>query len=780
MQSIVMDFYQHDSYRSLLKSLNLAAAAPASSPPDSRRNLRIVAGGKGGAVGSSSVVCSSGRPVQYCHQHPHHEKQDQLLKLLQLQQLLFPILLVMMMMMGHGANAQQAYNNVNGYTCAAQSPSCTSYALYRTHRSGENLTYVSGLFNTTAEAIANVSSSTGGLNLTANSAASLPAGTPLFIPLACNCVRRSYQGNVSRTYEATAIWTIVEGNTFFLIANNTYEGLTTYQAIEAANPTQEATDLHLNSLSTIPLRCACPSTRQVGTRFLLSFAVFPQESSLGVLSSYFNVSVADLEAANEINATTTLQPFSTLLVPLVRLPLLSSISFLPESSSSAPTAAVSPSTQLSPPSLPPSTSSSSGNGTSNKNLYVGVGIGLGIGLVVASLIGICLVLLCRRKMKKMLMMDSDAHGGGATTSSSLLLAPDVAPKTAQSDTIKEYDGGFQDVLLAEMSDVVGSDKPLIFSYEELRDATKDFSDAQRIQGSVFLGQLRGTLVAIKQMKGNMTQELKILTQVHHGNLVKLVGMCLNSEHLYVVYEYAENGSLSDCLHKEADPTSNFSRSVPFLPWTTRVQIALDVASGLDYIHNYTNPSFVHKDVKSSNILLDANFRAKVANFGMAKSADGTAAGPMLTRHIVGTQGYMAPEYLEHGLVTPKADVFAFGVVLLEILSGQEAIIRPGEGDVGQWKERVLSSQVGEILEGDNYKENLQAWMDPLLQNAYPLDTACSVAQLAKTCVDSDPALRPNMKDITYALSKMLASSLEWESSAIFGGRDMKGVSIEAR
>ncbi|CAK9257083.1 unnamed protein product [Sphagnum jensenii] len=698
-----------------------------------------------------------------------------------LQQLLFPILLVMMMMMGHGANAQQAYNvNGSGYTCAAQSPSCTSYALYRTQGSGENLTYVSGLFNTTAEAIANVSSSTGGLNLTANSAASLPAGTPLFIPLACNCVRRSYQGNVSRTYEATVIWTIVEGNTFFLIANNTYEGLTTYQAIEAANPTQVPTDLHLNSLSTIPLQCACPSTRQVGTRFLLSFAVFPQESSLGVLSSYFNVSVADLEAANEINATTTLQPFSTLLVPLVRLPLLSSISFRPESSSSAPTAAVSPSTQLSPPSLPPSSSSSSGNGSSNKNLYVGVGIGLGIGLVVASLIGICLVLLCRRKMKKMLMMDSDAHGGGATTSSSLLLAPDVAPKTAQSDTIKEYDGGFQDVLLAEMSDVVGSDKPLVFSYEELQDATKDFSDAQRIQGSVFLGQLRGTLVAIKQMKGNMTQELKILTQVHHGNLVKLVGMCLSSEHLYVVYEYAENGSLSDCLHKEADPTSNFSRSVPFLPWTTRVQIALDVASGLDYIHNYTNPSFVHKDVKSSNILLDGNFRAKVANFGMAKSADGTAAGPMLTRHIVGTQGYMAPEYLEHGLVTPKADVFAFGVVLLEILSGQEAIIRPGEGDVGQWKERVLSSQVGEILEGDNYKENLQAWMDPLLQNGYPLDTACSVAQLAKTCVDSDPALRPNMKDITYALSKMLASSLEWESSAIFGGRDTKGVSIEAR
>lgn len=265
--------------------------------------------------------------------------------------------------------------------------------------------------------------------------------------------------------------------------------------------------------------------------------------------------------------------------------------------------------------------------------------------------------------------------------------------------------------------------------------------------------------------------------------MRLVGICISSlEHIYLVYEYAENGSLSDCLHQPdvaPDSRSVYSRSSAFLPWTRRVQIALDVASGLEYIHNYTNPSFVHKDVKSSNILLDGHFRAKVANFGMAKSADSSGPGPMLTKHIVGTQGYMAPEYYEHGLVTTKADVFSFGVVLLEILSGQEAIVMPAAGETGPGRERMLSSIIQVILEGDSQLQKLQAWMDPLLQGAYPPDTAFRVASLAKMCVDPDPALRPSMKDITYALSKILSTSLEWESSTVFTS-GVSDVSIEAR
>ncbi|CAK9206525.1 unnamed protein product [Sphagnum troendelagicum] len=680
--------------------------------------------------------------------------------------LLFSLLNLALMMMMHGAGAQQAYNDVNGYTCsstALQSQSCTSYTLYRTQSSKETLTSVSTLFNTSASVITTSSS----LKVTSNDT-SLPSGTPLYIPLACNCVhRRSYQGNESRTtYEATVSWHIVRGNTFWIIANDYYAGLTTYQAIEAANPTQVPTDLHIHSYSTIPLRCACPSATQLRiAKFLLSFVLVPAETSLAVVSSYFNISVADLEAANQVNASTTLQPFSTLLVPLLKLPPLSSIPFV-HAPSSFPGSA-SPKSAAGFPSSPSPSSASS----SNKNLYIGVGIGIGLGFFLASMLGICLLLVCSRKKKKMKKTDPGyvaKYNLGFET---------VKNISATKDSGGDGDSTEYNALLAEkVSDVVGTDKPMVFSYEELREATMNFSDAKRIRGSVFLGKLRGMLVAIKQMKGNnMAQELKILTKVHHSNLVRLVGMCVSSsEHLYLVFEYAENGSLSDCLHnyKETELTANFSQSVAFLPWTRRIQIALDVASGLDYIHNYTNPSFVHKDVKSSNILLDRQFRAKVANFGMAKSANGSGGG--------GAGGYMAPEYLEHGLVTPKADVFAFGVVLLEILSGKEAMMRLVEGvENGAGKARPLSSQIDEVLEGDNFKEKLQAWMDPLLQNAYPLDTACSVANLARNCLIAVPELRPNMKDINYALSKILVSSLKWESSVLYGTRDRTNISVVA-
>lgn len=250
-------------------------------------------------------------------------------------------------------------------------------------------------------------------------------------------------------------------------------------------------------------------------------------------------------------------------------------------------------------------------------------------------------------------------------------------------------------------------------------------------------------------------------------------MCASrSESLYLVYEYAENGSLSDCLHYQiAYPDSSFSRTVGLLSWKLRVQIALDVSSGLEYLHNYTKPSLVHKDVKSSNILLDRQFRAKVANFGMAKSAEKDSPGPIITQHIVGTQGYMAPEYLDHGMVTTRADVFSFGVVLLEILSGREAITSDG---VGEFK--YLSATIFDVMDGgEDQMSKLAAWMDPRLQNAYPRDIAFSVASLAKTCVETDPSRRPDLKEISFALSKMCQASLEWEASARY-----TSAAIEAR
>ncbi|CAK9222581.1 unnamed protein product [Sphagnum troendelagicum] len=693
----------------------------------------------------------------------------------------FPLkLLLLFLMMMHGACAQQAASSSNIYACTSLQQICSTSILYRTHSSEENLTSVSTLFNTSASIIANAS---GLSNLTSSTAAPVPYATPFYIPVNCSCQNRSN----TQTYQTLVNRTIIYGDTFDIVKND-YEGLTTDQAIIAANPTLDPTNLPIGASLSVPLNCACPSRRQLrrGDKLILSFVIFPNEI-FSVVRSYFNLTPAQLAAANDLNASTesTLEYYTTLLVPLVNLPPLSSINFIPQGA------------QASAPS-PAANISNSGNGSSsssNKKLYVGIGIGIGAGLIFALLVAggiMCVLLVCHRSQKQ-----GTGHGYGQESSNlesgSILTNDEGTPtKVLYAGAVGSDGVGSDKPHAAALLDVAGSDKLQVFLYEELREATEDFSDTHRIQGSVFLGNLHGELVAIKLTKENMTQELKILTQVNHANLVRLIGISTNNtEDLYLVFEYADNGSLSDCLHGTAiDPTTaSFSQSVPFLPWTTRIHIALDVASALDYIHNYANPSFVHKDVKSSNILIDSDFRAKLANFGMAKSTDngsnpGVGTPVMLTRHIVGTQGYMAPEYLEHGLVTVKADVYAFGVVLLEILSGKEAMVSrqlssPLEGNnYASGEERLLSSLFqAEVLEGENFKQKLQAWMDPLLQNAYPLDTACDTATLAKACLNSDLAERPNMNSVTYTLNKILASSLEWESTVLFGNKNTTGHSI---
>jgi len=177
--------------------------------------------------------------------------------------------------------------------------------------------------------------------------------------------------------------------------------------------------------------------------------------------------------------------------------------------------------------------------------------------------------------------------------------------------------------------------------------------------------------AIKKMDMQASHEflaeLKVLTHVHHLNLVRLIGYCTEGS-LFLVYEYIENGNLSQHLRGTGyEPLS----------WAARVQIALDSARGLEYIHEHTVPVYIHRDIKSANILIDKNYRAKVADFGLTKLTEvGNTSLP--TRGIVGTFGYMPPEYARYGDVSPKVDVYAFGVVLYELISAKEAIVRSTE------------------------------------------------------------------------------------------------------
>ncbi|XP_030968708.1 chitin elicitor receptor kinase 1-like isoform X2 [Quercus lobata] len=293
------------------------------------------------------------------------------------------------------------------------------------------------------------------------------------------------------------------------------------------------------------------------------------------------------------------------------------------------------------------------------------------------------------------------------------------------------------------------DKSVEFSYEELAIATDDFSLNNKIGqggfGSVYHAELRGEKAAIKKMDMQASKEflseLKVLNNVHHLNLVRLIGYCVEGS-LFLVYEYIEKGDLSQHLHS--------SRRDP-LPWSTRVNIALDSARGLEYIHEYTVPVYIHRDIKSANILIDKNFRGKVADFGLTKLTEyGTAS---LTSNLAGTFGYMSPEYTQYGKISPKIDVYAFGVVLFELISGMEAV-----GLVALFKN---------VLSRPNPREYLHKLVDPRLGDDYPFDSVCKLVELANACTQEEPQLRPSMRSIVVALVSLSSSTEDWDFGSFY-------------
>ncbi|KAF7150675.1 hypothetical protein RHSIM_Rhsim02G0229200 [Rhododendron simsii] len=291
---------------------------------------------------------------------------------------------------------------------------------------------------------------------------------------------------------------------------------------------------------------------------------------------------------------------------------------------------------------------------------------------------------------------------------------------------------------------------------EGKNKVEEEESAEFLERSVYRGTIKGDFAAIKKMDGDVSQEISVLNKISHFNLICLSGVCFHDGHWYLVYEYANNGPLSGWIYHD-----NIDKRI--LSWTQRIQIALDVAMGLNYIHNYTSPPFVHKDLKTTNVLLDSELRAKIANFGLARSADGQEGEFALTRHIVGTKGYMAPEYLENGFISTKLDVYAFGVLLLEILTGKE-VSALYEGVNGH-----LSDVLSPVIHEENGKENLGEFMDPSLQESYPAELAVLVAGVADSCIKNDPSARPGMAEIVQSLSRIMTTSLNWEKSKTVSG-----------
>ncbi|KAI3469678.1 hypothetical protein Pfo_026341 [Paulownia fortunei] len=590
----------------------------------------------------------------------------------------FPLICLFLFCCSHNLYHVQAQPSTTGYNCTASQSanSCETYVFYRAMAPDFlDLASVGDLFSVSRLMISNPS------NISSPSSPLVPDQS-LFVPIKCSC--NTVNSSITISY-AGLNYTIRSGDTFYFVSTQKFQNLTTYQSVEVVNPTFEPTRLNIGDVIEFPIFCKCPNSSQLQNQviYLISY-VFQPSDSLSAVASRFGSTEQSIIEVNGNN----IQPLDTVFVPVSRLPNL---------------------TQPIVP-LPPVAPEK----TERKGAIIGLGIGLGI-------CGLLLILVC----------------GTWYYREGLMKRKERKYRDEEKQQVQKGGKGF---LKAEevnlMADVSGClDKYKVFGIEELRAATDGFDDKWIIQGSVYKGCIDGEWYAIKKMKWNAYEELKILQKVNHGNLVRLEGFCIDPEeaNCYLVYEYVENGSLHSWLHENKTEK---------LSWKTRLRVAIDVANGLQYIHEHTRPKVVHKDIKSSNILLDSNMRAKIANFGLAKSGCNA-----ITMHIVGTQGYIAPEYLADGVVSTKMDVFSFGVVLLELISGREAIDEQGN---------VLWSSASGILDGKEERKlkKLREWMDEwLLNESCTMESVMNVMAVAVACLHRDPARRPSMVEIVYALSK---------------------------
>ncbi|KAJ0977786.1 hypothetical protein J5N97_013260 [Dioscorea zingiberensis] len=299
----------------------------------------------------------------------------------------------------------------------------------------------------------------------------------------------------------------------------------------------------------------------------------------------------------------------------------------------------------------------------------------------------------------------------------------------------------------------------VFPYSEVCEATSNFDVSEKVgQGSygcVYRGNLRGLDVAIKQMKNTKSKEffaeLNVLCKVYHNNLVELIGYSAGAESLFLVYEFAENGALSEHLH---NPSAKGHKP---LPWHTRLEIAIDVAKGLEYIHSHVKPFCVHRDVKTSNILLDSNYRAKISDFGLVKLLEQSPEVGAAASKIVGTFGYLSPEYVRDGCVSPKCDVYAYGVVLMELITGQPALSKlPSDGSGYTEHHSLVDLMLSTLESWQDRMNKLSQIVDPNLTH-YHKDSLLKMALLSKDCVNEDWKQRPNMSQVCLCLSHIVGS-----------------------
>ncbi|KDP39371.1 hypothetical protein JCGZ_01128 [Jatropha curcas] len=339
---------------------------------------------------------------------------------------------------------------------------------------------------------------------------------------------------------------------------------------------------------------------------------------------------------------------------------------------------------------------------------------------------------------------------------------------------KQQSGSFQDLEGVQMTEKVGGDNPRIFSYAELYIGSNGFSEDE-ILGSGGFGKVYravlpsdGTVVAVKclaekgeQFEKTFAAELVAVAHLRHRNLVRLRGWCINEDQLLLVYDYMPNRSLDRVLFRNPE---NLTAAAP-LNWERRKKIISGLAAALHYLHEQLETQIIHRDVKASNVMLDSHYNARLGDFGLARwlehELEHKTRIPSMRNHqfrladttrIGGTIGYLPPEsFQKRSVATAKSDVFSFGIVLLEVVSGRRAV------DLTYPDEQIIL--LDWIRRLSDEREILQAGDKRLADGSYVLSDMEQLIHLGLLCTLHNPQLRPNMKWIVETLSGNISGKL---------------------
>lgn len=587
------------------------------------------------------------------------------------------------------------------YSCAYPQEYCRAFLLYRANRDYPTISNITKLFGAHLDTVLS-------LNKIVSPTENLQPGREILVQIQCSCAGQFLQKNV--TY-------LVSGSTEFSeIACGVFEGLVKSVTLVDDNYPFHGNFAKAGSELVVPLTCACPGNFSLSNGKVLYLVTYPimEGDNTHKVAQKFGIPVSDIWAANHLDYRSTVYTNSTILVPLTKEPSLTFT--LPNSP------------PPSPGFLPTVPVEKATDSEKLKNLYI-AGSVVGLSLVLVALIACGLYLKALKRWKGQKLQSFNTRSSRFSYLSTL-----SSPRSGHTGRSSRTSCLSPDLL-------VGIKYSLNqYGIEELRQATKNFSEDTRIDRSVYKALINTVEVMIKGSNVKETHRvIDVHSKINHINVLTLLGVCYDEtsddSRSYLIFEYLSNGSLRDCLSRLGNP----------LHWHRRTQIAFDVATGLHYLHHCIFPSYVHMNVNSRNIFITSNWRAKLGNIAPTSAISSSKGNDHDTS--ISFNGWIAPEHMLNGSVSEKVDVFAFGVVLLELISGREDI------DGKQFKDSI-QFLAGGGNEGGCF-EQLRGFMDPCLKEDYSLAEALCLAVLAKACVEDDPLHRPSMDDVMKVLARMV-------------------------